>query len=229
MKKQTQKPAPASPKARRKPDYLRLDAEAALALNLVITRLEAETQTLCPGSKKYEGRDSAQQRRFTANRLLTQACEALLALPGSILHGWAWWTLDARQMDESEVSARAAIIDSLYTRRSLDPIDDATEAAAIQTLQAGKSTAARQSGPSEAAPGIAPAVRCVDCIEREGEKDNVLFGLDMRPHGWQRIQEMLAESPEVKILFRIERGEKKAFTGWRFVTVQDDPETDDED
>ena len=235
MKKQTQKTAAASPKARRKSETLTLDREAAFLLQRVEARLRQEDDSFYTGTASkpptQSDSDRARARRFTGNRLLSMVCEAMLQKEGSLRHGWAWWKCNLVQMSQEEIEAEKAMTNARYETigGSLEPIDDATEAAAIQKLQADKSAAALQPAPREAAPGIAPAVRCVGCIEGEDEKAKVLFGLDMLPHGWQRIQEMLAESPEVKVVFRIERGEKQPFTGWQFVTAPEAHETDDED
>lgn len=236
MKKQTQKTATASPKARRKSETLTLDREAAFLLQRVEARLKQEDDSFYIGTASKppaeSDSDRARARRFTGNRLLSMVCEAMLQKEGSLRHGWAWWKCNLVQMSQEEIEAEKAMTNACYETigGSLEPIDDATEAAAIQKLQAGKSAAASQSAPREAAPGIAPAVRFMGCIERESDKGKPpLFGLEMLPHGWQRIQEILAESPEVKIVFRIERGEKQPFTGWQFVTAPEADETDEED
>ena len=242
MKKQTQKTATASPKARRKSETLTLGAEASLALKQVVGCWDSEERASYPQREPREADRMARLRRHLGNRLLALACEAVMEKGGSIQTGSAWWKLVLTQMSNEEIAATEAMIAAKFETigGSLEPIDDATEAAAIQKLQAGKFPAARTPAPSEpapsepasseAAPGIAPAVRFMGCIEQESDKGKPpLFGLEMLPHGWQRIQEMLAESPEVKIVFRIERGEKQPFTGWRFVTATEADETDDED
>lgn len=237
MKKNpTQKPARTPAKARRKSETLILNPAAALAFKQAVSRYYSEERALHNGKETRDAYARAYLKRVLGNRLLALACEAVLEKPGPITEGSAWWKLVLAQMSAEEIAADMAMMDAQFSTRggSLEPIDDAREAAAIQQLEARKAPAAdNQVAPNNCAdpaplnkpdhPRL-PIERKIGCIERGGT-DEPLFGFEMTPHGWQRIQQMLATKEEVQIVFRIERGEVHAFTGWRFMA----PDADDAD
>ena len=141
MKNQIPKTATPSPKVRRKSETLTLGAEARLAFNQVVARFHGEELAIYQGRETRDAHSMALLRRNLGNRLLALACEAVMEKAGSIHTGSAWWKLILTQMSDEEIAAKEAMSAACYQTigGSLEPIDDdATEAAAIRKLEAGK-------------------------------------------------------------------------------------------
>ena len=62
-------------------------------------------------------------------------------------------------------------------------------------------------------------------IDRPGAR---VFALVITTAGQELIETSLAASPQVRIIFRVERGETDGITGWRFIAEPEIPNDADE-
>ena len=104
---------------------------------LVLDRLLVIEESRWPESWGSRAEMRARWRRGISNRLIEIAGEALLERPDA-LRDCSSWKFDFVGMSAEEKAAADALFHaSIASRRTLDPIDDATEAAAIRKLQGG--------------------------------------------------------------------------------------------
>lgn len=141
MKNQTQKTAPASPKARRKSETLTLTRECSWLLGEIMERYENEVLARYPEGEqrereRRERRMMQGQRRGFALHILALGLEATLRRE-SMLCAKAWWKLDPVLMSDEEMAAHSAIIYAEVSPREGE-IDDAKEAAGVALIKAGK-------------------------------------------------------------------------------------------
>ena len=221
-----QKPAVASPKARRKRTTIALSPDAELAYHRIVERLCVEdlAHHTDRGKARLESDPRFRHKNGrAAQRLIELAFQAALEHEGPLTTGWAWWKFQLAQMSNEEAAARCAMIDAeidVKYKKPLQPISDEQEAAAIAALNA--KAAAQPAKPDKAALYNPTRVSAILV-----DSDNVgarLFSFKILEAGREKIAELLESSPETRIGIRFERGESDVFSGWYFEAADSDTE-----